>query len=382
MTAQPLMPSRPSAPRSALAEVEPLLAPISETKPAGEWLRFDAVYDEAKRLREEDDPTLPQGVWQRELKRADWAGLAALCTNALQSRSKDLQIAAWLTEAWLHQHGFRGLERGLVLMNRLCSDFWNELFPALDEGSHDSRVSPIVWITEKLLLPIKSIPITAPTGDDAVVYAWRDWESGLYLANLTKSDAAAAASAQQRGMVPQAKFLVSVSLTPGEWLSILATDVAAAIEALGELDSLLTAKLGESAAPSLTPLREVLAAIHAYVVRVLAERVKRGEISAPTVAPAVQPPFATENEKTPMSVTEPLVTGTAGGVIASRAEAYQRLREAADFLMRTEPHSPVPYLVRRAVSWGNLSLAELLEELLHKNADLATIYTLLGVKKP
>ena len=68
------------------------------------------------------------------------------------------------------------------------------------------------------------------------------------------------------------------------------------------------------------------------------------------------------------------------GPIASRAEAYARLREASDFLLRTEPHSPVPYLVRRAISWGNMSLAEVLEQLLQKNADLATIYTLLGIK--
>jgi type VI secretion system protein ImpA len=75
------------------------------------------------------------------------------------------------------------------------------------------------------------------------------------------------------------------------------------------------------------------------------------------------------------------VQSRVAGVIASRAEAYQALREASDFLMRTEPHSPVPYLVRRAISWGNLSLAELLEELLQKNSDVSAIYALLGMKK-
>ena len=81
------------------------------------------------------------------------------------------------------------------------------------------------------------------------------------------------------------------------------------------------------------------------------------------------------------STTMEISAPSSSGVIASRAEAYLKLREAADFLMRTEPHSPVPYLIRRAISWGNLSLGELLEELLHKNADLATVYTLLGIKK-
>ena len=42
------------------AEIERLLAPVSEGSPAGDWLRFDAVYDEVRKLREEDDPNLPQ----------------------------------------------------------------------------------------------------------------------------------------------------------------------------------------------------------------------------------------------------------------------------------------------------------------------------------
>src|SRR5204863_9955527 len=67
--------------------------------------------------------------------------------------------------------------------------------------------------------------------------------------------------------------------------------------------------------------------------------------------------------------------------IASRAEAFARLREASDYLLRTEPHSPVPYLVRRAVAWGNMSLSQLLEELLASNTDLSTIDTLLGIRR-
>ena len=77
----------------------------------------------------------------------------------------------------------------------------------------------------------------------------------------------------------------------------------------------------------------------------------------------------------------PAEAGTYTGPIATRAEAYARLREASDYLLRTEPHSPVPYLIRRAISWGNMSLADVLEQLLQKNADLATIYALLGIKQ-
>ena len=48
--------------------------------------------------------------------------------------------------------------------------------------------------------------------------------------------------------------------------------------------------------------------------------------------------------------------------------------------MRTEPHSPVPYLVKRAVQWGNMSLAQLLYEFIGNPEDLVAIQRLLGMR--
>ena len=67
-------------------------------------------------------------------------------------------------------------------------------------------------------------------------------------------------------------------------------------------------------------------------------------------------------------------------VIRSREEAYRRLSDAADYLLRTEPHSPTPYLVMRAVAWGRMPLNELLQELVNSEGDLKELYTLLGMR--
>jgi type VI secretion system protein ImpA len=358
----------------ALAEpvgLDRLLAPVSEAAPSGTCLRFEPVYDEIKRLREEDDPTLPQGVWQRELKRADWPGVAALCAEALETRTKDLQIAAWLTEAWTRLEGFPGLDRGLRLLAGLCQGFWDDLYPALGEDDEDrfaARLAPVEWAVDRLQLPVKRIPITTP-GDNGMPYGWLDWETGAYLSNLARQDAEAARNAEEQGMVTQALFLTSLSLTPASRLKALAGEVAAAVAALGELESVLDGRCGVDA-PSLAGLGGTLAAIQAFVDRVVEERGEKepAEACAPGEWPAPE-----------LLAAE----GQAGrtGSIASRADAYQRLSEAADYLLRTEPHSPVPYLVRRSIAWGNMSLAELLQELLHKNADLPTIYALLGMKR-
>ncbi|HET9226233.1 MAG TPA: type VI secretion system protein TssA, partial [Thermoanaerobaculia bacterium] len=132
-----------------------LLAPISEEAPSGVWLRFEPVYDEIKRLREEEDAALPQGVWQREVKRADWPAVASMCTEVLAGTSKDLQVAAWLTEAWIHLHGFPGLERGARLLAALCRGFWPDLYPSLDGEDSESRLAPLSWAADRLQLPLK-----------------------------------------------------------------------------------------------------------------------------------------------------------------------------------------------------------------------------------
>jgi type VI secretion system protein ImpA len=348
-----------------LPDLEPLLQPISAEEPSGEWLRFDPVYDEIKKLREEDDPTLPQGVWQRELKRADWPAVADLAAETLATRSKDLQIAAWLTESWIRLHAFAGLAHGVRLMHALCGEFWETLHPAMDEGGTDARLAPVEWLAgDKFLFTVKSVPITAPAGEDAPAFGWIDWEA-------TKRQPAA-----------QANVLVSASMTPGAFFVALARDVAAAAAAVDELKVLLAQLAGDANAPGLGPLRQMLVEIADFVARVRQDRPDAEEVLVMEPVPlpddalldgaaGFSPPDGGLKAAAPLAV----------GPVGSRADAYVRLREASDFLMRTEPHSPVPYLVRRAISWGNMSLAEVLQELMHKNADLATIYTLLGIRE-
>ncbi len=69
------------------------------------------------------------------------------------------------------------------------------------------------------------------------------------------------------------------------------------------------------------------------------------------------------------------------GPIASRKQAFERLKEVADFLRRTEPHSPVSYLVQRAVKWGDMRLEDVLTELVKDDSVRRTLFETLGVKE-
>ena len=54
----------------------------------------------------------------------------------------------------------------------------------------------------------------------------------------------------------------------------------------------------------------------------------------------------------------------------------------AEYLGQIEPHSPTPYLIRRAVRWGSMPLTGLLQELMEEGNSLAAIYKLLGIDEP
>jgi type VI secretion system protein ImpA len=68
------------------------------------------------------------------------------------------------------------------------------------------------------------------------------------------------------------------------------------------------------------------------------------------------------------------------GAIRGRQEALRRLSEIAEFFQKTEPHSPVSYLVERAVKWGNMPLEQWLQEVIKDSTTLGQVQETLGVK--
>src|SRR5437016_9860547 len=107
-----------------------------------------------------------------------------MCVEALETRSKDLQWAIWLLEAWLHLEGFSGILNGFNLLTGLCESFWDDLYTLLDGENTEFRIAPLEWVNEKLTVKLKQVQITSPTTGDARAYSWMDWESACHLENL------------------------------------------------------------------------------------------------------------------------------------------------------------------------------------------------------
>jgi len=163
-----------SAPPSGVIAVDDLLAPIQGANPAGESLQYAGLHDEIRSARRADE-AFEQGDWKHELKVADWSRVVSLATDALTNRTKDLQVCAWLAEALLKLHGLPGLRDGLYVMRLLHEQFWENVYPEIDEGDLEARANSLAWMDQQLAMALKDVTITKSTsGAD---YSFLDWQN-------------------------------------------------------------------------------------------------------------------------------------------------------------------------------------------------------------
>ena len=153
--------------------VDELLLPISEETPAGSDLRYTTIYEEIMEARRCED-AIAMGDWQHEVKKANWDKAISLAVSALGTKSKDLQIAAWLTEAITVTEGFNGLDLGLQLVTGLICRFWETVYPLSEEGDLEYRATPFQFLNEKISLQVRRIPLTDPEATPG--YSWLKWQ--------------------------------------------------------------------------------------------------------------------------------------------------------------------------------------------------------------
>src|SRR6478736_5449287 len=127
-----------------------LLNPIEGPNPSGANLRYDPVYDKIKEARREEAQP-PPGMTEQDRKVSDNAQVIRLTTDLLTNKTKDLQLAAWMTEAMLKQ--------GLALCCGLVDKFWDTLYPEIEDGDAESRGAPLGFVGVKLDIPLKLVPV-------------------------------------------------------------------------------------------------------------------------------------------------------------------------------------------------------------------------------
>ncbi|HEY8560316.1 MAG TPA: type VI secretion system protein TssA [Pyrinomonadaceae bacterium] len=363
-------------PKPSVINFETLLAPISEDNPSGEYLRYSGIYDEISEARR-SDKDVPQGEWQTELKYADYRKVISLAVPALEKDTKDLQIAAWLSEALVKEHGFVGLRDCLRLVTGLQETFWETLHPEIDEGDMEGRANAIAWMELQTSYALKQAKITGYQG-----YSFIDFEDSKKYdipENLASLDSTEQArynalrdEAEKENRVTANKWRAEMAQTRRQFVEELSFLFDECWAAYNDVNRVIEERFDRNQAPGMNNLRKALDDVHTLVKKFLEE--KRAEEPDEITEEIIEEGADGEGG----AVVRVAGVATASGAIQNRQDALKRLGDIADFFKKTEPHSPISYILQRAVKWGNMPLELWLQDVIKDETVIYNIRQTLG----
>ena len=332
-----------------------LLIPIEGPSPSGVNLRYDPIYDKIKEARREEDQP-PPGMSEQDRKVADNSLVIKLTTEALSKKTKDLQLAAWLTEALLKQRSFAGLKDGLLVCSGLVEKFWDTVYPEPEDGDPQPRSAPLGFIGTKLEIPLKLAPIV-----EKMRYGTLDFQQSR---DVGYEGQAANEEAQkkrtqliQEGKLAPEVFDKAFDETPKKFYLQAEKDLDTCLQTLAALNKFCDEKLGTEG-PSLGPLKSALENSR-HVVHGLLQKKREKEPDPVEPAAAVEGQAAGAADSAAMGPvrTGVLISVDTSSEPADRLDAIRKVAEAAAFLRRREPKSPASFLMLRGLRWGELRAA-------------------------
>lgn len=339
---------------------ENLLNPIPGPNPSGEDLRYNPLYDKIKEARREEEES-EQGEWKHEVKKADYPAVIKLTSEALASKSKDLQLSAWLAEALLKTEGFAGLKQGLDLTKALLETFWDTLYPQIEDGDLELRMTPLNWVASTFDHPLRLAPI------DKSGHSWLDYTESRKIGYEAQADTdekkAARAKTLESGKIAPEDFDKAFAETPKVYYVQAEATLDACLGTLDALDAFCQAKAG-NASPSFTDLKKASQEVRHTVHLLLQKKRELEPDPVEAAAGSTTEAGAVAESRGGGELAVRASSGPTGILIPfadkeppERRQAIADLTRAAATLRKLDPCSPAPYLMLRGLRWGELRAA-------------------------
>ncbi|MEO8279239.1 MAG: type VI secretion system protein TssA [Ideonella sp.] len=324
----------------AFIDIDALLAPVGEAKPAGENLEYAEVAELERQSTGSPgklDPATREMVGGEE---PEWRKVRDLALSIF-AQTKDLRVAIILTRALLALHGLAGFGEGMQLIARMSEQYWDTAHPMLDAGENND--------------PIERLNALANLDDgDGMIKSLRatriveSREAGFY--TVRDLDMTVGRIAPEAGKQAPTKALLEVAWRTGEPEANAARrgGVSAGLQAANGLIKLFRDKSND--APSIDTLRDYLKRLKEFYDEVANDAVPEAAEAAEVTAEGAV-------------VATPGGGAKAGGALASRADAINTLEQVATYVRKTEPSSPAPMFIDRAVKMLQADFAAIVREL-------------------
>ncbi|CAN5782256.1 type VI secretion system protein TssA [soil metagenome] len=352
-----------------MMDLAKLLAPIAGSNVCGEDLSFSREIDTIVEARRYDDQSLDQGEWVTEMKLANWPFVIDQCSVLIASKSKDLRLAVWLTEASAKSEHFRGLTQGYLLLANLCDQYWEYMYPLAEGDDQEQRIGNLYWILTRSIPLVKAMPITEGRG---TAFSLLDFDAAR--ARAANVDKLAGEGREPEGGLKLADLEAARRNSSRGFYEKLLKDVQSCLSALCQMERSVDARLGIDG-PGFSAAKEAIENALTVIARFAQES---GVLT--NINPVSQDASLQRNDPS-VSAPETLLQGS-NSALQTRAHALAQLRSVADFFRRTEPHSPVAYLADKAAHWGEMSLHTWLSTVIKDPSSMAHVEELLGLKLP
>ena len=366
------------------ANIGTLIAPIDGSHHGvGEDLMFDPRIDAIVAARQEDDPLLAQGNWVTELKVADWDFVKNQCAELLSDTSKDMKLALWYVDALSHTDHLVGISQGLSLLQALNDEYWLTMYPPLDgeEDSMDIRAGLLSWFVKALTDDIKQLSL-----------ADTKLESYDYNYYLTARD-----HDKQRQQNPDSETSNQLTLSDYNhaiknsseaWQKALMSNLNKVTEQWQDLTDQLNDLMGMDA-PVFAPVTDLLVALTQHLRPLIPEYADTtNSISQEGVADTVN---STDDHESTKSNGNKSLASTKNVTLtdfnpsnrdhqSNRRQALKLLAQIQEYFATNEPHSPVTFLLGRAIDWADMPLDQWLAHIIKNEDQLSMISDMVGIQ--
>jgi type VI secretion system protein ImpA len=357
-----------------------ILAPFAGDAPAGEDLRLDATPQsiyyrlrDARAAARAQERASENDSAAGDTEFAHWRTVRQLAIEALQKRTKDIEIAAWLTESLTRQEGLVGLAAGAAVLKGLIEQHWAAgLYPTADATEPEARLLAISGLSGadrdgSLLPPLRKIVLF--WRDDSTPVTFWMYERSKEIAVLQASGQTPKGPAVNVGGFAD---LEAVAQGSGrEALLAVGRGAAQALMAWQELEGAIAKVVPPDQSPSTSRLRGLLETLRRTVERY---------IPSSEFADAAQSETEPESANTEPSEQASSSIAVVPRLVAGRDTMLDQVLQIAETFRRNEPNSPFGYTLEEAVRRARLPWPDLLREMLPDAAPRSSILVGFGLK--
>ncbi len=264
-------------------------------------------------------------------------------------------------------------------MRALQEIFWENLYPEIDpeddEGPLTARANVLAALDERLAVIVNELPLTA-----GAKYSYNQYQEAKQF-DIPENLAALEFDQQEKFNALRAQAETERKVTGEDWrkaktatsyefIAAHSELIAACWDQMQALDAVMDEKYAR-ATPGLGGLKKSL-----NEIRTLMEII--GKEKRPLEAGG-------DNQVSEAGEDggEGAPSGGGGfsisaGSVRSRQDALRQIEKIAEFFRQTEPHSPVSFLLMRAVKWGNMPFELVWADLIKEGVALETMRETLG----